>query len=204
MWLTWQLTFSYLTQLFCIFTSSAFFFLNINWLIICDNCLSIPVSTFSYICIFRNSAKHFLSAGMAPLAEKWCWRFVVGGATLALRCHFSESEKNVLFIKLFIVNGVCCNWSSFPSRVFFSCNFESDSIDPNFKSSLLSLLTSFGSLSATESFDVLAVPAERVLFTSAQFLLFRVSLVITCSAGGISGTFQVRLFLRCRFHLGCL
>lgn len=93
LWLTWQLTFSYLTQLFCIFTSSAFFFLNINWLIICDNCLSIPGSTFSYICIFRNSAKHILSAGMAPLAEKCCWRFVVGGATLALRCHFSESEK---------------------------------------------------------------------------------------------------------------
>lgn len=117
---------------------------------------------------------------------------------------FQNQKKNVLFIKLFIVNGVCCNWSSFPSRVFFSCNFESDSIDPNFKSSLLSLLTSFGSLSATESFDVLAVPAERVLFTSAQFLLFRVSLVITCSAGVISGIFQVRLFLRCGFHLGCL
>ena len=89
--MTWQHIFSYLTQLFCIFSSSAFFFLKINWLILYDNFSSVSGSTFSHICIFPNSAGHFLSAGhfsrkMLLAVHRW-WRHC--RALLS----FSESEK---------------------------------------------------------------------------------------------------------------
>ena len=97
LWRTWQHMFRYLTQRFRIFSSSAFFFLNINWLILCDNLSSVSESTFPYICIFHNSAGHYLSAGhfslrkMLLTVHRW-WRHC--RALLS----FSESEKTFFLL----------------------------------------------------------------------------------------------------------
>lgn len=95
LWLTWQHMFCYLTR-FRIFSSSAFFFLNINWLILCDNFSSVSGSTFPYICIFHSSAGHFLSAGhfsrkMLLTVHRW-WHHC--RASLS----FSESEKTFFLL----------------------------------------------------------------------------------------------------------
>ena len=88
--------FRYLTQLFRIFSSSAFFFLNINWLILCDNFSSVSGSTFPYICIFHNSAGHFLCAGdfnrkMLLTVHRW-WRHCRPSLS------FSKSEKTFFLL----------------------------------------------------------------------------------------------------------